>query len=183
MSRLVLAAGGKKYEDYRYKDGEWATAKGETPFGQCPVLEVNGKKYAQTFAIATYLARECGLYGKTNLDGLAIDQYVQLVGDVFMAAVKVRDVEDAKKPEFLKDFKEVQCPKFYAFFEKALSENKSGYMVGDSLSLADIVVYDLITGYIADRVASLDNFPKMKALVAKVGENPGIKAYVASKAK
>ena len=32
----------------------------ETPFGQTPTLEVNGKVYAQSLAIATYVARETG---------------------------------------------------------------------------------------------------------------------------
>ena len=34
----------------------------DTPFGQMPVLEVNGKALAQTHAILRYMAKEVGKY-------------------------------------------------------------------------------------------------------------------------
>lgn len=34
----------------------------EAPFGQGPYLEYNGKKYGQSIAIASFLAREFGKY-------------------------------------------------------------------------------------------------------------------------
>ena len=178
LIRLVLAAANQKYEDHRFKEGEWATFKEQTPFGQCPAVTIDGKMYGQTFAICTYFAREAGLYGKSNLDGLGIDQWVQLVGDIFMAGVKAHfEKDEAKKAELNKELLEVSSPKYMGYFEKALGESKSGYLVGDALSLADIAVYELVTGMMGEKLCKTDDFPKIKALCDKVAANPGIKAY------
>merc|ERR1711963_1238131 len=47
LSRLICAAGNLQFVDHRYNDPpvEWATEQANTPFGQVPMLEVNGKKY------------------------------------------------------------------------------------------------------------------------------------------
>merc|ERR1711874_391096 len=179
LSRLVLAAAGKKYEDIRFKGDDWPKFKPQTPFGQSPTLEVDGKVYGQSMAIATYLAREFGLYGKTNLDGLAIDQYVQLIQDLVAVAVKgFMEKDEAKKAEIWKTFKETDSPKYVGFFEKGLKDNGTGFLVGNQLTLADIAVFDLMTGMLDEKLCGLDNFPLVKALVAKVGAVDKIKTWV-----
>merc|ERR1711963_178496 len=181
ISRLVLVAAGRDFEDHRYKEGEWAeSARDKTPFGQCPVLTVNGKQYGQSLAIATYLARECGLYGSSNLDGLQIDQYMQLLGDLINCCVKaMREKDEAEKAKLWEAVKAEDSPKFFAFFEKALADNKTGFMVGNKLSLADLGVYDFVSGMMKDRICPLDKFPLIAKLCAKVAEVPGIKAWKA----
>ena len=49
------------------------------------------------------------------------------------------------------------------------------------MSLADIAVFDMVTGTFDNRMPALDKFPKVKALCDKVGANPGIKAWVAKR--
>ncbi|KAK6994499.1 glutathione S-transferase 6 [Biomphalaria glabrata] len=58
LSRLILAVAGQKYEDVRIVGENWPAEKSKTPFGQLPVLEVDGQTFGQSLAIATYLARE-----------------------------------------------------------------------------------------------------------------------------
>jgi len=187
MSRLVMAAAGRSFEDCRYKEGEWAASgKAKTPFGQCPVLTVDGKDYSQSMAIATYLARECGLYGKTNLECLAIDQYVQLCQDLLGCAVKAFLCKDeSEKAELWTQFKETHAPKYMAWFERAINDNNTGFLVGSSLTLADIALYDIACGGLADmgKMCSLDTFPKVKATCDRVAANPGISAWNTAQAK
>lgn len=62
--RLVFSIGHIKFIDDRFsfEDFPKRKAKGEFKFGQVPVLEVDGKSYAQTNAILRYTGKITGLY-------------------------------------------------------------------------------------------------------------------------
>lgn len=52
------------------------------PFGQVPVLEVDGKKINQSIAIGRYFAKQFGLAGKDDWEALEIDATVDTVHDL-----------------------------------------------------------------------------------------------------
>uniref|UniRef100_H2ZGW2 glutathione transferase n=1 Tax=Ciona savignyi TaxID=51511 RepID=H2ZGW2_CIOSA len=78
-TRLLFAAAGVAYEDYRYEREEWGIAKPSMPFGQLPVLEVNGTKYGESAAINRYLAKKFNMMGKDDESALRIDSYAELL--------------------------------------------------------------------------------------------------------
>ncbi|KAK0050283.1 glutathione S-transferase 6, partial [Biomphalaria pfeifferi] len=95
VSRLLLAAGGREHEDVRISESQWSEEKKKMPFGQVPVLQIGHRVFAQSVAIETYLARKLGLYGQTNIDGLMIDQVVQLNQEFrakAITAIKEQDI-------------------------------------------------------------------------------------------
>ena len=47
-----------------------------------PVLEIDGKMFCQSGAIARYLGRKYGLVGETLEDALEIDQNIDLINDI-----------------------------------------------------------------------------------------------------
>lgn len=53
-----------------------------TPFGQLPILEIDGKTYSQTLPICRYLAKQQNLSGKTDLDSLEIDAVAAALHDL-----------------------------------------------------------------------------------------------------
>lgn len=61
------------------------------PFGQMPVLEVDGIRVHQSVAIARYVAKRVGLAGSNDWESLQID----IVVDTF---------NDFRLSEFLRDF-------------------------------------------------------------------------------
>lgn len=52
------------------------------PFGQVPVLEVDGKKIHQSTAICRYLAKQYGLLGTNDWENLEIDAAVDTIHDL-----------------------------------------------------------------------------------------------------
>ena len=52
------------------------------PFGQVPVLEVDGKKIHQSTAISRYLAKQYGLIGKDDWENLEIDATIDTIHDL-----------------------------------------------------------------------------------------------------
>ncbi len=53
-----------------------------TPFGQVPILEVDGQVLAQSNAIARYLARKHGLAGKDEWEQAQADMYADNIHDL-----------------------------------------------------------------------------------------------------
>lgn len=55
----IFAAAGQEFEDVRIPREEWPHLhKDKCPFGQLPVLEVDGQQLPQSYAISRFLARE-----------------------------------------------------------------------------------------------------------------------------
>ncbi|XP_005112690.2 probable glutathione S-transferase 5, partial [Aplysia californica] len=79
--RFLFALGGQKYEDVIISQESWPKFKQTVPFGVLPVLEIDGKRYSQSVALAVYLAKQFGYNGKTDLESLAVLEVVQLVQD------------------------------------------------------------------------------------------------------
>lgn len=179
--RLILTYKGKEFEDKRISRDKWPEIKPTTPFGQLPFVEIDGKAFAQTVAIANFFAREFNLYGKTNLDCLKIDQLVQLIEDFVQEVGKCyREPDEAKKAELEKKIKEESAPKYLGFIEKMLEENKGQHLVGDDYTYGDLVIYDLVTGFLGTYTsAAVDKYPLVKALAEKIGNNERIKSFKA----
>lgn len=51
------------------------------PFGQVPILEVDGNKAHQSVAIARYLAKKVDLTGENEWEDLQIDAMVDTITD------------------------------------------------------------------------------------------------------
>lgn len=54
----------------------------ETPFGQLPTLEVDGKVATQSLAICRYVAKLAKLTGENSWEDLVIDSVVDTINDL-----------------------------------------------------------------------------------------------------
>ncbi|XP_050413346.1 probable glutathione S-transferase 5 isoform X2 [Patella vulgata] len=178
--RLIFAAAGVEYTDNRVEFSDWPKIKETTPLGSLPYLEVDGQKFPESVAIARYLANEFGLAGKSNLEKLKIDVIVDLLIAVRESAGTVHfEQDEAKKAELMKKFKEEQLPKCFGYIEKTLSENSSGFLVGNQLTWADLALIDLdaMLGNFGNPI-NLDKFPKVAAHRKQVEALPRISKYL-----
>jgi len=135
--------------------------------------------------MASFLARENNLYGKTNLDMMRIEEVVGAVNDMFKNLVTTRfPKDDADKAQAIKKVTEEDLPKFYGFYEKWLKENGStGFFVGNSLSVADLHVYDMADNMILLKADAMKNFPLVQKLRSNVESHPKLKVYLANRKK
>ncbi|PVD21599.1 hypothetical protein C0Q70_17397 [Pomacea canaliculata] len=103
VSRLVLAFAKQPYEDIRWSMDDWPKYKKESPFGQSPWIEYKGEKRSQSIGISIFLAQKFGLYGKTHLEALRIDEVVYLVRDVRLVWAQVDQEKNPTKKLTLAD--------------------------------------------------------------------------------
>ncbi|KAK3796712.1 hypothetical protein RRG08_037477 [Elysia crispata] len=188
VSRLVLHYAKKDFVDDRINPADWATHKPKTPFGNLPYLEIGNEAFGQSMAIFSYLAREAGLYGTSNIEALKIEQIAQLREDLLTEEIKVwKEKDAAKNAEMTKNMNENVYPKVFGNFEKLAKENQSKagskYSVGKQLTLADIILFEgTVTASQKDPTV-LDKYPTVKGVAALVADVDGIKQYLAKRAK
>ncbi|KAK3604482.1 hypothetical protein CHS0354_019077 [Potamilus streckersoni] len=179
LARLVFAAAGQKFEDNRIQKDEWPEIKKTMPFGQVPLLEVDGKPLAQSYAIARYLAREFGFAGSSNWELAQIDQILDLVDDAKKEMLKAGHEKDPdKKKDLEQKLQDEIFPKFIGFFEKLLKDNGGQFFVGSSLSLADLAVLALFDNPLQKNPSLLDNSSALQAHRKLVQSSPKIDEYL-----
>ncbi|OWF40797.1 hematopoietic prostaglandin D synthase-like [Mizuhopecten yessoensis] len=181
LCRLLFAQAGIEYKDVRIEQADWPKFKKETPNGTLPFLDVEGKQIGQSMAIARYLASEFGLNGKNKLESCMIDEYLCNIVD-FMTKIfaPVFEKDEAKKAELTKEFAGEILPKFLKMTETKIG--KSGWIIGEKISVADIALYDVLFGISqteGDKFMALA--PKVKANYEKVQSQPKIKAWLAKR--
>ncbi|XP_076656882.1 glutathione S-transferase-like [Halictus rubicundus] len=181
--RLLLSYGGAEFEDHRVTYEDWLQIKSEMPFGQIPVLEIDGKKINQTLAICRYLAKQFGLAGKNDWEALEIDVAVDNINDVRtkMAAFWY-ETNEVVKAEKLKVAKE-QVPYYLERLDAQVKKN-GGYFVGGALTWADISFVGLLE-YLNFMMDSdiIENYENLKQLNEKVLKVPAIKSWVEKASK
>ena len=188
MSRMALFIGGIEFEDLRPSREEIAKMRTEGifPFGQFPVLHVDGKTIAQTRAIARFCGKLSGLYPTENdFYAAKVDEVIDLATDI---TVKIRpaliEKEPEKKMEMRRELSETVLPHWLSFMETLLEDNgKTGYFVDDSLTVADLAAWRLcgwISGGIIDGIPEtiLDTFPLLNRHLNHISNLPKIAEWL-----
>lgn len=60
-----------------------------TPFGQMPILEIDGKAAYQSLAILRYLGRRFGLAGSNDWEQLMVDSIVDTFADFRQSKIRI----------------------------------------------------------------------------------------------
>uniref|UniRef100_A0A915B316 glutathione transferase n=1 Tax=Parascaris univalens TaxID=6257 RepID=A0A915B316_PARUN len=186
-ARMMFKLAGVPFEDVRISKAEWPQLKPTMPFGQLPVLEFDGHKLAQSFAINRFLARKFGYAGNDPLEQAYVDSIADGFKDFFEATEKtVLKVGTGEIQDKEAAYNETISPageKFLPALRKFLNVSNSEYVVGNSLTWADL----LISNYFAtcqgmfphflDGYADIDNYVK------HILELPKIKKWIDERPK
>ena len=192
-SRLALFIGGIEFEDLRPSREELAEMRtnGVFPFGQFPVLQVDGKTIAQTGAIARFCGKLSRLYPKENdFNAAKVDEVIDLATDITVRirpALKEKDHE--KSTEMRRELVEIVLPHWLGFMETLLKKNgKTGYFVNDSLTVADLAAWRLcgwISGGVIDGIPQtiLDAFPLLNEHHNNISNLPKVAEWLGKNRK
>ncbi|GMF09523.1 unnamed protein product [Phytophthora lilii] len=179
LLRLLFSYGGVAFTDARVAHADFPAMKPTLPFGQLPVLEVDGAVYAQSMAIARYAAKVVGLYPSDAVQALKADMFSCSLGDLEDPVVDFmfKTSDEAQKAQKKKAFIEETVPKFFAALEKMVAGK---FILGDNPSYADVQFLDVVDNKLkwAFPDFKVDAFPKLSALLSNVKAEPKIAAYL-----
>ena len=190
VSRLAMHLGKVPFEDVRMKtpeEREAFKASGKAPFGQVPIMEVDGKVIAQTGAIARYCGKQGGFYPRDDDFAAAkIDEIIDTATDITVAVGRTFRMEAKEKEEARKELATITLPKYLTALEKMMTENGStGYYVGSKMTIADIAMWRLfgwLAGGVVDGIPTtlLDSTPQVLNNFKATDQHPEIKQWMDS---
>ena len=190
VTRLSLYIGNIPFEDYRIQGDEYDKFKqtGElpnkkiAPFKQLPVLEVDGKIFAQTGAIARFCGKLSGLYPKNDdYNAALIDQIIEGAQDInYLVTLSGRDKDTERKRIARNILATKHLPKWFQFLENLLKLNtKSIYFVDSDLTIADLAIWRLL-GWLKSGMLDgvptniLDEYDHLNKLREEIYKNPKV---------
>jgi len=198
--RLALEDAGADYADVAREPGGMAAmtrilgnrSSKRAPFAP-PFLAAGGRVIAQTPAILWFLGARLGLAPNDEAGRLWVHQLQLTIADWL---VEVHDVHhpigsglyyEAQKRESKRraaDFLAVRLPKYLRYFDAVLGSSRGGFLLGRSVSYADLSLFQLVAGlrYAFPRaMARLERrHPRLTALHGRVAARPGLAVYLAS---
>jgi len=181
ISRLVLAQAGISYEDHRIEGKDWGELKPKTPWGQLPILEVDGKTtIGQSGTIARYIARIGGIGGSSPLESAQIESIYDAVSDLGAQFGKQRWGSEEDKKTHAEENAKTHFPHWATLFENHLKQNNEGkgYFVGSGITLADIAVFQVFFEIQNSNKDVLKDHPILAAHHERVGSSERIAAWI-----
>jgi len=177
--RLMLAAAVVQFTEAPFiKEAaqmEKLRKDGVLLFQQLPLLEMDGKNLVQSAAILRHIARKYNLYGKDADEKLQVDILTDGTRDFLGFFMGFAFADDAK---LLDDIRKKALPRYMPVYEKILTESKSGYLVGDTLSMADVLLLEVLL-HIPERAPEgFDGYPKLKEYMNRISSLPKIAAFL-----
>lgn len=216
LPRLIFIYGNVQFEDRTISFQEYTQERDseKLPFDQLPTLEVGDTVIGQSCAIARYAAKDAGLYPLDSVQAARSDMVVDAWRDLLdllygcyvdrlvqngRLIMKMRDV--SVRVERLGKYFTVTAPMHFKRFELLIESNQgSPFVVGPSLTWADLAVFDILCTL--DETAKLwttpstffyvpepeeplrppkellKSYPKLNALHLMIGKTPSIAAWL-----
>ncbi|XP_035671640.1 glutathione S-transferase-like [Branchiostoma floridae] len=186
--RLLLEAGGVKYEFNGISQEEWKNLKPMAITGGLPILEINDKPLGESLAIGRFVARKNDMTGADDFDAACCDMIVDNVNEIFFSKMApVMFMPEEERPAALKKLVEEYMPAKFAILQKFADKNNNGHFVGNKLTWADVYffsIFDLMKAHLPEEAFEMIKgkfvapCPSFQKIIHTVKSNPGIAAYL-----
>lgn len=185
-SRIALHIGGIPFEDVRPDRGTFRSLKqsGELPFGQLPVLEVDGVAIAQSVAIARFCGTLSGLYPTDPVAAAKVDEWMETANEITgLFAPSMRERDPSARAALRQELGDKTLPHWFGLLEKRAQLNGSSpFLVGEQLTVADLVIWRLLEWLCSGMLDGIPTtllrpFPKLSAHQDFVSKHPGVQSW------
>uniref|UniRef100_A0A452TBK1 glutathione transferase n=2 Tax=Ursus maritimus TaxID=29073 RepID=A0A452TBK1_URSMA len=141
-------------------------------------LGIDGMKLGQTRAILNYMAPKYDLCGRDLKERALIDMYTEGMADLNEMIIALPLCPPDQKDAKIALIKERTTDRYLPVFEKVLKSHGQDYLVGNTLSRADIHLVELL--YYVEEIdpSLLANFPLVKALKTRISNLPTVKKFL-----
>jgi len=181
ITRLTLTVAGIEYTEIDLATREdYLALQPELLFGQLPLLRIDGLDIVQSGAIVRHVARKGKLLGSNELETTRIEMIYDGTRD-FNGLFKMPWVPEDKVKE---DIKGKGFPRYLPVFNKLLGDSSSGFLVGDSLSLADLGLLEVLLA-VFDYWSEdeLKDYPNVLNFYRKLTSHDRVVDYITNKRK
>ena len=185
--RLAFHLGKIDFEDDRFVFSEFPVRRKQTPLGQVPVMELNGKTITQSNAILRYVGKLSGLYPTDELEALYCDEVMDAVEDLTDKFVATFGLEADELKQAREAIVQGPLTRYAQFFENKLQEQGGEFFAGHRLTIADLKVAVLMNWLMS---GTLDHIPAdhISIVASKVADHnkrvmqsPDIQSYYQNK--
>lgn len=187
VARILFALANQPYDDLRISiEQEWPNYKDQMPFKQVPVLEItenNGNTYqiAQSNSICRYLAYKFQLAGKNEIEMAQTDMIVEQATDLLNLLLEThKKPESEQKRKELEEALSLKVPQGLKLIQNILetNPNKSGFLVGDSLTYADVHLMNFYDWLLERKDKILEDLQALKHHDEKIRSVPKIAEHL-----
>ena len=133
---------------------------------------------------ATYLAKKFGLAGKDELENAYVNMYALQLADIAnKMELAIWEPDKAKKKELFDEIENTILPTNMKYFEDRLASNRTGFLVGDGLTLADLQLFSFLLTLSKKKEKTIENFPLIRSFDERIKAHPRIADWIAKTTK
>ncbi|GMT24655.1 hypothetical protein PFISCL1PPCAC_15952 [Pristionchus fissidentatus] len=183
VARQIFHLADVPFEDVRVSMADWPALKASTPFGQVPLLEVDGQPIPQSYAIFRYLAKQFGFAGSTAfetawVDALA-DQHADYFKEILPLFLVIWGFAPGDRSALVKEVGAPARDKYFKILEKIAKDNGlNGHFVGGSLTWVDLLIADHVCTLNQHLPGFLSAYPSVIKTVNKINSTPKLKEWI-----
>ena len=130
------------------------------------------------------MAKKFKLAGTNDLEQVQVDMYVDQTNDLLNEMIRaLTEKDETKKAELNAKLQNELAADNFKIFVAKLNQTNSGYLVGKSLTFADLFVMHITELLSRDEKIkqSLDNFQELKKHYEKIRAIPNIEKWLKSR--
>ena len=183
--RLALAIGGIAFEDHRFTFPDFAEVRKTAPFGQVPLMFVDGVAVTQSDAMLRYAGKLAGLYPSDAYQALLCDEVAYVVEEAGVAMGPTFRMTGDEQKAARQALVNGSMPVYLKWLQNQLQAHGGQFFADNRLTVADLKVFVDVRALNSGR---LDHIPKdlvatvapaLNEHMARVAQTPAVAAYYA----